>query len=265
MTKSAAAFKKVCRLAGRAVAEYRMIRPGDRIAVGVSGGKDSMMLLEVLQQLRRRAPVEFAILAVTFDPGFAGFNAAAVAGYCRERGWEHRTVAMALEPLLKECQAERRPCVLCSRLRRGKLYGAAADWRADKLALGHNLDDIAVSLLIGLFRGQGVTTMGPNVPADEAALRLIRPLALVPESLVREAAEGFDWPEAGACRYAEQLKERGDRAFFGNWLERLEKRIPHVRQQMLRSMQDVRPAYLLDKRFIEWEEQQKQSNEWGRE
>jgi tRNA 2-thiocytidine biosynthesis protein TtcA len=245
-------FKKICRLAGQAVQKYRMIADGDRILVGLSGGKDSFMLMHVLEALRRKAPVDFTLEAVTFDPGFEGFNADLIAEYCQHNGWAHHIVKLSVKDLLEEKAAEQRPCMLCSRLRRGNLYTKAEELNCRKIALGHNLDDIAVSLLIGLFRGQGLTTMGPNVPTDERDLRVIRPLAFVPEAMVVDAACEFEFPVAGECVYKAYLDEKGDRAYFMNLLDQLEQRIPNVRQQMLSSMSDVRPSYLLDPRFIDF-------------
>lgn len=243
-------FNKVKRLTGKAVADYRMITEGDRIMVGLSGGKDSMMLVHVLEALRRRAPVNFEIEIVTFDPGFDGFEADEIAEYCKLQGWSHHTVAAPMESIIREKKAENRPCLLCSRLRRGLLYKKADELKCGKVALGHNLDDIAVSLLISMFRGGGITTMSPNVPADEADLRIIRPLAYAPEDLVSAAAAELELPVFGECAYKELLDEHGDRAYFMKLLTKINKKIPNVRQHVLHSMQDVRPAYLLDLKFL---------------
>jgi tRNA 2-thiocytidine biosynthesis protein TtcA len=177
-------FKKICRLAGQAVADYKMIAAGDRLVVGLSGGKDSMTLMHVLTHLQRHAPVDFEIIAVTFDPGFPGFCPSAIQDYALEQGWVHHTVSVGMEELLKEKGAERRPCVLCSRIRRGKLYGKAGELGCRIIALGHNLDDVCVSMFISLTRGLGIKTMAPNVKADELDLRVVRPLTYVPEAMI---------------------------------------------------------------------------------
>ena len=185
-------FKKLCRIAGETVVKYRLIEPDDRILVGVSGGKDSYVLMHLLAHLQSAAPVHFDFEAVTFDPGFSEFAAGKTAEYCRKMNWLHHTVSMDIASIIEEKSFDRSPCVLCSRLRRGRLYGLAKDLKCNKLALGQHLDDIISSMLISLCRGQGITTMAPRVvPDDPENPVIIRPLALVPEALVAGCAKDF--------------------------------------------------------------------------
>ena len=256
VSSSAVAFEKVRRLAGKAIADYRMIDSGDHLMVGVSGGLDSLTLLEVLHDLRHRAPVHFEIEAVTFDPGFEGFNAAAIGEYCRKRGYSHRVISLDIPPLLASKKDRRRPCVLCSRLRRGNLYSLSLQLGCNKLALGHHLDDIAVSFLMSMFRGQGLSTMGPHVAAENPRIRVIRPMAYASEELVKIAAKAFDFPHAGECLYRKELEQNGDREYFKNELKRLAERIPDVREAMLRSLSDVRLNHLLDRRYLKFGEKE---------
>jgi len=244
------AFRELCKLTGQAVTRYRMIEEGDRILVGLSGGKDSFMLLHALHALRRKAPVHFELIAATFDPGFPEFHADRIADYCREQGWEHRIVRLDIAGILAEKACDDTPCVLCSRLRRGKLYGLAAAESCGKLALGQHFDDIAASFLMSLFRGQGLRTMGPNIATTaKEHVRVIRPFALAPESLIIRCRDEFGLPVAGKCRYEEQL-ENGDRAYFRGLLDEISERIPNLRSQMLRSLANVQVDYLLDPRFL---------------
>ncbi|MEI8245118.1 MAG: ATP-binding protein [Lentisphaerota bacterium] len=243
-------FKKICKLSGQAVADYSMIAGGDRLMVGLSGGKDSMMLMHVLMHLQHHAPVDFEVIAVTFDPGFPGFNPSAIQKYAAAQGWVHHVVSVGMEELLKDKGAERRPCVLCSRIRRGKLYGQAGELDCRKIALGHNLDDVCVSMLISLTRGLGIKTMAPNVKADALDLRIVRPLTYVPEAMIVECARTFGFPDCGKCVYQDRLEKSGDRAYFEKLLDQMEQRIPHIRQNMLHSMSSVRPGYMLDPEFL---------------
>ena len=149
----------------------------------------------------------------------------------------------------------RRPCVRCSRLRRGKLYGAARELQADKLALGHHADDLLESFIISLVRGQGLTTMGPNVRADGANqeagdLRIIRPLALLEEKVVKAAAGCFDFPAAGICPYQEELEASGDRAWAKRELGRWQERVKDLKTLMLKSLAKVELDWLLDNRYL---------------
>ncbi len=238
-------FRKLCRLAGDAVVKYDLIREGDRIAAGASGGKDSFALLHVLDHLKRHAPVEFDFTALTFDPGFPGFHTEAVAEYCRAQGWKHSVVALDVPSVIAEKHFEDAPCVLCSRLRRGKLYGAAKALGCNKLALGQHLDDVIASFFMSLARGQGLTTMAPLArPETPEAPTVIRPLALVPEELIRACAAEWGLPQAGRCAYHEQL-ETGDRRYFRDLTDTLEERIPGVRSNILHSLQKLEADHLM--------------------
>ena len=243
-------FRRLCAEAGYAIRDYRMIEDGDRILVGLSGGEDSLVLMHVLHYLQRRAPVRFEIFSATVDMGFEGFDTPALTAYCAAQGWRHEIIRIEGASILAEKNTAKRPCALCSRLRRGKLHGAADRLGCNKIALGQQLDDLAVSLLMSLFRGNGLKTMGPHVPADAGTKRLIRPLCYVPKSLVHEAAVDFGFPVVKSCPYLHVLDETGDRAFILRLLGDLDGHFPNLRQSILASLKRVEPDHLLDPRFI---------------
>ncbi len=244
-------LKKIYKNTGAAIGDYSMIRDGDSLLVGVSGGKDSMLLLHVLARLQRKAPVRFSLTAATFDPGFPGFDAEGTKEFCDSLGVQHHTIRLNVQNVIEKTGTQTRPCILCSRLRRGHLYALAKKLGCNKLALGQHLDDIAVSFLISLCRGGGLTTMGPNVPSDDDAIRIIRPFAYVEEKMTLQAAEKLNIPLRGECIYKQQLEESGDRAYFKRQLREMEKHIPNLLQNILHSLSDVRPPYLLDKKFLD--------------
>ncbi len=244
------ALDQLRRLAGKASADYRMIQPGDKLLLGVSGGKDSLVLLNVLSAIKAKSPFPFSLITATFDPGFSVFCAGETANYCRSFGFEHHILPFDMPALLKEKGNPASPCVLCSRMRRGCLYTLARNLGCNKLVLGQHMDDVIVSFLISLSRGEGITTMGPNVPSEDGSLRVIRPLIYARESLVAEAAVSLELPVRGECEYKDYLSENGMRAYFKDLLETMEQRIPDIRSHILRSLSDVRPEYLLDKRFL---------------
>ena len=238
-------FSELCRYAGTAAVEYRMFADGDRILVGASGGTDSFMLLHVREPLRQVAPVKFSFIAATFDPGYPGFAADAVAAYCAQHGWEHRIVRLDIAGVLRDKDWEKSPCVLCSRLRRGKLYGLCRELDCGKLALGHHFDDLATSFLMSLCRGQGLSTMAPVVPPQSPGKpTVIRPLALAPEALIARCAETMQIPRCGRCRYHEQLLS-GDRRYFRQLVDELAGRIPDLRANLRRSLARVERDHLL--------------------
>ena len=251
------AFKKVCSQAAYASARYSMLEPGDRVLAALSGGLDSLVLLETLKVLQKKVPFEFDLQAITFEPGFPGFNASGIVEYCQQRQIKHTLIKLDIAALLQNTPGERlrRPCVRCSRLRRGKLYGAARELQATKLALGHHADDLLESFVISLIRGQGLTTMGPNVRADEAHtqagdLRIIRPLALLEEKTIKLAAGCFEFPVAGVCPFKEELDASGDRAWAKRELARWQERVPDLKTLMLKSMSKVEVEWLLDSRYL---------------
>ena len=206
-------FKKICRLAGTAVADYNMISRNDHILIAVSGGKDSKVLVEVLHHLQKTAPLPFRLSAATFDPAFEGFSADDTKKFCLKYGIEHHTIRFDISSLLNEKNLTGKPCMLCSRMRRGNLYSLARKTGANKLALGQHLDDICISFLMSLCRGNGLSTMGPNVPAESGDLNVIRPLIYVPESLIKSYAQEQEYTINGECIYKEQLLREGNRAY----------------------------------------------------
>lgn len=244
-------FKKICRLAGTAVKDHNMIQNGDHILIGLSGGKDSNVLLKVLRHFQETAPVSFTLSGVTFDPMFEGFAADATSEFCKEHHIAHHMIRFDIAKLLQEKGLEEKPCMLCSRMRRGNLYSLARKLGANKLALGQHLDDICISFLMSLCRGNGLSTMGPNVPAQTGDLRVIRPLVYVPEALIRQYAESLSLCPAGECKYKEQLLQEGDRPYFARLLQTLSERIPDLRSNMLRSLSNVQAPFLLDTKYTD--------------
>ena len=241
----------LCSESAKCAARYNMFSDGDRVLVGVSGGEDSLTLMHVLSNLQKRAPFHFELFAVTVNMDFAGFDLEALGEYCRRFDWNWRAVTIPGSRLLKEKGAEERPCAMCSRLRRGQLHALADELNCNKIALGQHLDDLCVSLLMALFRGSGLKTMGPNVPADSASKRLVRPFATLKKSQIHEFAQLMEYPKIRSCPYEDMLNESGDRAYLENLLEQLEtEKFSNVRDAMLRSMGDIRLAHLLDLRYI---------------
>ena len=236
---------KVRKLTGEAIGRFEMIGENDRILVGLSGGKDSFILMHMLHYFQKVAPVRFEIIAGTFDPGYPEFNSEKVAGYCALAGWEHKVVQLPMEEILAEKGQESSPCGLCSRLRRGKLYGMAKELKCNKLALGQHLDDLIASFFMSLCRGQGLRTMAPVAAPDNPEHPvIIRPLCLVPEAMLMSTAQSNSFPEAGSCRYKEVLLS-GDRIYFRNLTDSLCEKIPDFRSNFIRSLGHIEPEHLM--------------------
>ncbi|UDQ97925.1 ATP-binding protein [Lentisphaerota bacterium WC36G] len=245
-------YKKLLKKCGRASADYNMLEEGDHVLIGLSGGIDSLMLSHILYDLQKRAPFDFKISTVTFNPLFSGFNINILSSYIKEQKWIHYITECNVKEILHQHDAQKRPCALCSRLRRGKLQELMRETKCNKLALGHHLDDVAASFLISLFRGQGITTMGPNVPALGGEFRIIRPLIYATKELINTvASKNFEFPKSGKCIYDNYLKETGDRYWAEQLIDNIDKtRIKDVRSAILNSLKNVQTDFLLDTKFL---------------
>ncbi|MEO6213569.1 MAG: ATP-binding protein, partial [Vicinamibacterales bacterium] len=143
---------RIAKRVTKAITEYNLIEDGDRVMVGLSGGKDSWALIQVLDVLRRRAPITFTLVAVTVDSGYRGYRHDLISRTCEQRGWEYRIEHTDIGEVMDDIlAASDTPCSLCARLRRGVLYRIAAEVGATKIALGHHLDDFVETLLLNLF------------------------------------------------------------------------------------------------------------------
>ena len=173
-------YQRIKKLTGKAIGDYNLIEEGDRIAVGVSGGKDSYTLLHILDALRRRAPIQYELVAVNVDSGFPGFRKEVVAKHLAEHGFEHRMESTNCYGIIEE---KRRPgtsyCSFCARLRRGVLYSLADELGCNKIALGHHLDDFIETLLLNQFYIGTLAAMSPRLLADNQRHTVIRPLVYV--------------------------------------------------------------------------------------
>ncbi|MBT3375382.1 MAG: hypothetical protein HN742_17065 [Lentisphaerae bacterium] len=243
------AFAKICQLAGRAVEMYDMIRAEDRIVIGLSWGQDSTVLTHVLHRLREKAPFHFDLHAVWVDGGFNAGEAPRLQAYAEEHSWSLEIVRLPITEILRDKGNEETPCSLCARLRRGKLHGVMDRIGYKTLALGQHRDDLVTTFLMSAFRGSGLMTMGPHVPADRGRKRLIRPLCLASKPLIAEAVEEMGLPIIAKCPYIDQLDETGDRAYVERLLDELEGHYPGVRHALRRSLSDLRPPHLMDPRF----------------
>ncbi|MCL6612087.1 MAG: tRNA 2-thiocytidine biosynthesis TtcA family protein [Peptococcaceae bacterium] len=171
----------------RAMVDYGMIAGGDRVAVGLSGGKDSGVLLYALEAVRRTTPVEFDIFGIFLDLGF-GMDIAPLEEFCRGLGIPFRCEATDIGKIVFDVRNEKNPCALCSTLRRGALNELALELGCNKVALGHHLDDVVDTFFMSLLYNGRFRTFSPNTFLDRTGLYMIRPLVYLGQETVRELA-----------------------------------------------------------------------------
>jgi len=240
---------QIAKKATRAIVDHHLIEDGDRILVGLSGGKDSWALLQILDVLRRRAPITFSLVALTIDSGYADFRGDLVAAACAARGWEHHaertTIGATIDDLLDPGDT---PCSLCARLRRGVLYRRAAELGATKIALGHHADDFIETLLLNTFFAGSIKAMPARLVSDDGRHVVIRPLAYVSEEEARAYTKACELPIVSCCCSAcgdlSLQRQRIKRLIF-----ELEREHPGVKSSMLTALGNVAPRHLLDRRL----------------
>lgn len=182
-------MQKILGYIRKAVQEFDLIEKGDKIAVGISGGKDSLVLLSGLALMRRFAEFDYDIVAVTIDPGFNGVpnNYEAVARLCEKLDVPFSLVHTQIGEIVFDVRKEPNPCSLCANMRRGALHDAAKAAGCNKLALGHHNDDVIETFIMNLFKEGRIGCFSPKTHLDRKDITVIRPLVLAPESQVISA------------------------------------------------------------------------------
>jgi len=237
---------------GRAIGDFGLIADGDRICVGISGGKDSLIMLLLLTELQRRAPVQYELAPVTVDAGFPGFNTSAIRDFVADLGLklviEQTDHADLITTKLRPGSSI---CSFCARLKRGALYGAARRLGCNLLALGHHRDDFIETLLMNQFFIGTLKAMAPKTVCDHGDITVIRPLVYLAEEDIINVAQqagiktvSCNCPVAGADHQRQRMKQL---------LKGLEQEIPQVKNSLLAALGNVQSRHLLDKQLCKGE------------
>ena len=227
-------MQRILGLVRRCVEDYHMIEEGDRIAVGVSGGKDSLLTLTALAQLRSFYPKPFTVEAITIETGAPNMDFSAVSDYCRQLGVPYHRTAAPIYELVFEIRQEKNPCSLCAKLRRGALNTAATERGMHKLALGHHYDDAAETLLMNLLFEGRIGCFQPVTYLDRMDVTVLRPLLYVTEQECRNAAHKLRLPVVHNPCPADGASRRQE---IKELLAELEERYPQLRKKLFGAMQ----------------------------
>lgn len=187
-------MQRMMGLVRRCADDYRMIEPEDRIAVGVSGGKDSLTLLALLAAMREYYPRPYALTAVTIDMGLDGMDFSPVADFCAQLGVPYHKVKTEIGPILFDYRKEKNPCSMCAKMRRGALNRAILDLGIHKVALGHHYDDAAETFLMSLLFEGRLSCFQPVTYLDRSEVTQIRPMLYLTEGMIRRFAQEHDLP-----------------------------------------------------------------------
>jgi tRNA 2-thiocytidine biosynthesis protein TtcA len=237
--------KRLRRNVGQAIADYNMLEDGDRVMVCLSGGKDSYTMLDILLNLRDHAPINFEIIAVNLDQKQPGFPEHVLPEYLSSIGVPFHIIEKDTYSIVKEVVPEgKTTCGICSRLRRGSLYGYARENGITKIALGHHRDDIIETLFLNMFYGSKIKAMPPKLLSDDKTNIVIRPLAYACEADISRYAEAMQFPiiPCNLCGSQENLQRQAIKAMLQGW----EKEQPGRLENIFRSIQNVAPSQLGD-------------------
>ncbi len=243
--------KRLRHQVGRAIADFNLIEDGDKVLVGLSGGKDSHALLDLLLSLQVKAPVRFELVAVNLDQKQPGFPPHVLPDYLRARGVPFRILEQDTYSVVKRVIPEGKTmCSLCSRLRRGALYAHAEREGFTKIALGHHRDDILATFFLNLFHHAGLKAMAPKLRSDDGKHVVIRPLAYCAEDDLAAYAAWRRFPiiPCSLCGAQENLQRKVVRRMLDDW----ERQHPGRLETIFRALGHVVPAQLLDRELFDF-------------
>jgi len=243
--------KRLHRLVGQAIGDFNMIGDGDRVMVCLSGGKDSYTLLDILLELRRRAPVDFDLIAVNLDQKQPGFPEHVLPDYLAKLGVPFHVIEQDTYSVVRRVIPEgKTTCGLCSRLRRGALYNFAGQHGITRIALGHHRDDIIETLFLNLFNGGRIKAMPPKLLSDDGEHVVIRPLAYCTEADISRYAESREFPiiPCNLCGSQPNLQRQAIKEMLAGWKRKHPGRIENI----FRAIGHVSPSQLADHELFDF-------------
>lgn len=252
--------KRLRHYVGDAIKDYNMIEEGDKVMVCLSGGKDSFTMLDILMSLQKSAPVQFELLAVNLDQKQPGFPEHVLPDYLAKLGVPYHIIEKDTYSVVKRVIPEgKTTCGLCSRLRRGTLYGFAEANGITKIALGHHRDDILETFFLNIFYGGKLKAMPPKLLSDDKKNIIIRPLAYCREKDIERFAVLQNYPiiPCNLCGSQANLQRQAMKDMLNGW----DKQFPGRLETIFSSLQHVAPSQLADRQLFDFETLQQTSDE----
>ncbi len=228
----------------KAITTYNLIKDGDKIAVGLSGGKDSVTLLKLLASYQKFSPEKFELVAITVDLAFENQTTdfSALKNLCAELGVQYHIEKTEIGKIVFDVRQEKNPCALCSKMRKGALNSVAKELRCNKVALGHHYDDLIETMFLSMFYEGRLSTFSPKSYLDKIGLTLIRPMLYIPEKDVRAYSKTL--PVVKSCCPANDTTKR---EYVKKLIDQIEKDIPDVRRHIFSALINPDRYNLFDK------------------
>ncbi len=251
MTTATKLFNRIKRQTGKAIGDFDLIEDGDRIAVGISGGKDSYVLLHALEALRRKAPIKFELIALNIDAGFPDYRKGQIEQHLQQHQFEYvMATTNSYQIITEKLKPGTSYCSFCARLRRGALHNHATKQGCNKIALGHHLDDFIETLLLNQFYGGTLAAMSAKMVAENSKHTVIRPLVYVEEATIKSYSDLMQFPiihcSCPAVATSDQKRQR-----MKQLVSALATEIPEIRNSMIAAIGNINPHNLLDCSFME--------------
>ena len=243
--------KKLRGKVGKAIADYTMIEESDVVMAAISGGKDSFVMLDTLLHLKRVAPIKFDVIAVNLDQKQPGFPEDILPNYLEQKGIDYYIIDKDTYSVVKQKVPEgKTTCSLCSRLRRGSLYGFAEKIGATKIALGHHMDDIVETLFMNMFNNSKLKAMPPKLLSDDKRNVVIRPLSYCREKDIEQLSEIKNYPiiPCNLCGSQDNLQRKQIKKMLNSWDQETPGRIENI----FKSTQSISPSQLADYKLFEF-------------
>ena len=237
-------MKRLRHMAGMAIKDFNMIEDGDKVMVCMSGGKDSYVLLEVLQSLQRSAPIDFTLIPVHLNGNFPLYPEGLIEDYLKNTGLEYHIIKEDIYSLLKKTLGESSVCSMCSRLRRGIIYKVAKELGVNKIALGHHADDILETFFLNLFYGGKLKAMPPKLFTDDEKNIVIRPLAYCREADILKYSRAKNYPIFPKEMCA--LVQNKERSNIKDMIKMWDREYPGRSQIIFKALKDISLSHLLD-------------------